>query len=931
MDISGKWSFELDPQDVGTAGRWFARSLTHSLQLPGSLQSQGFGDPPGIHSPWVGDIRDEQWYDDPRWSKYAHATDFKIPFWLQPEKIYVGAAWYQRTIEIPQDWQGQRVTLTLERAHWGTRAWLDAEELLPARPGGNLSLSVPHIYELGRALTPGQHTLTLRVDNRLLVNVGVNAHSVSDHTQTDWNGVIGRMALDASAPVWIDDVQVYPDVAERSARVAVRLGNALGQPGKARLVLQASGPTQPAPLAVETTIDPRGAEIMMDYPLGADAQTWDEFHPALYQLTTRVEATVARQVSVDKQSVTFGLREVTVDGTQLSINGRRIFLRGTLECAIFPLTGYPPTSVDAWKAVLSAARSYGLNQLRFHSYCPPEAAFIAGDEMGFYYQVECASWANQGASIGEGDPLDGWLYEEGARITRAYGNHPSFLMMAYGNEPAGDIEAYLSDWVTYWKAHDSRRVYTSGAGWPVLEANQYHNIPAPRVQAWGAQLNSRINAEPPETLTDYTSFVEDLQKPIVSHEIGQWCVYPNFDEMVKYTGHIKPRNFEIFRESLAEHGMGDQAHDFLIASGKLQVLCYKEEIESALRTAGFAGFHLLDLHDFPGQGTALVGVLDPFWGDKGYITGPEYSRFCNAIVPLARMTKRYWLTSERFQAGVDIANFGPSPLSGVTPAWQIRGTRGEVASGTLPTQDIPRGNMGENGGNLHLGDIDLPLEHLAPAQKYTLMVTLPGIANPNGQPVENDWDFWVFPAALETAAPSTVLVTGSIDAALEQCQAGGQSLLLLDPQAVRTGSVLGFSSMFWNTEWTGEQAPHTLGILVEPTHPVFAAFPTESHSNWQWWELIHGAAAMQIDDLPAALRPLVQPIDTWFHNRRLATLFEAKVGSGSLVVSSMDLESDLDNRPVARQFRYSLLQYMAGPVFRPQVTVTPESIRALVY
>ena len=132
----------------------------------------------------------------------------------------------------------------------------------------------------------------------------------------------------------------------------------------------------------------------------------------------------------------------------------------------------------------------------------------------------------------------------------------------------------------------------------------------------GAGLSSRINAKPPETVSDYTESISKFDVPVISHEIGQWCVYPNFNEMKKYTGVLKPRNFEIFRETLEENQMLDQANDFLVASGKLQTLCYKEDIESALRTPGFGGFQLLDLHDFPGQGTALIGVLDPFWEEK---------------------------------------------------------------------------------------------------------------------------------------------------------------------------------------------------------------------------------------------------------------------------------------------------------------------------
>jgi hypothetical protein len=919
MDLSGDWEFELDPDDRGDPEAWHSRQLRDRLHLPGSLQAQGFGEDVSVDTEWTGSIIDDSWFREPRYEPYRQPGNLKVPFWLQPVKHYQGAAWYARTIEIPPDWQGQRITLTLERPHWETRVWLDEREI-----GRRDSLSTPHAYDLG-GVTPGTHRLSIRVDNRMLVNVGPNAHSVSDHTQTNWNGVIGRIELSAGSPVWLEDIQVYPDVARKSARVAARLGNALARAGRARLSIQAQ-PVQaapasiPEPVAVDIDLEAGGALVELDCRLGDQAQLWDEFNPALYTLTAEIDADVAGQRYSDRRSTTFGLREVHVDGTQLAINGRKIFLRGTLECCIFPLTGYPPTDEAAWRRIIQICQAHGLNHLRFHSWCPPEAAFRAADELGMYYQIECASWANQGASIGEGAPLDAWLYQEGERIIAAYGNHPSFIMMAYGNEPAGEIETYLGKWVAYWKQRDPRRVHTSGAGWPVLPENDYHNIPAPRIQAWGQGLKSRINDQPPETRTDYSDYVRDLNAPIVSHEIGQWCVYPNFAEIAKYTGVLKAKNFEIFRDQLEAQHMGDQAHDFLIASGKLQTLCYKEDIESALRTPGFAGFQLLDLHDFPGQGTALVGVLDPFWDSKGYVTPEQYRRFCNSTVPLARLAKRYWRASEKLTAEIEIAHYGPEPLADATIEWKlVDGAGAPVSAGALPAATIV------SGGAQRLGSIEASLASCAPARKYTLVVSVAGT------PFENDWDVWVFADRLDAAAHGDIAIADRLDdAVLAQLEQGGKVLLLPRAEQVRSESQIGFSSIFWNTAWTRNQAPHTLGILCDPRHPAFAEFPTESHSNWQWWELIHGSAAMPLDRLPADLRPLVQPIDTWFENRRLGLLFEARVGQGKLLVCSIDLRSDLENRLVARQMRHSLLRYMHSEQFEPQHMLALDAIRAIL-
>jgi hypothetical protein len=923
MDLSGNWRFQIDPQGSGVYEQWFNRTLEQQIQLPGSMQAQGYGNDITINTPWIGNVIDRDWYTADRYAPYREKDNIKVPCWLQPDKHYNGVAWYQRDIEIPADWSGKRVTLLLERPHWGTQVWIDNIEI-----GEHNALATPHSYDLGRELAPGKHTLTIRVDNSMIVEVGVNAHSVSDHTQTNWNGIVGRIELSAGSPVYVINSEIYPSISDKSIKVKLRLGNSTGENVKASLKLSAelynvAGSHAPAAQSSEVEIASEGSEVELSYALGDEAQLWDEFHPALYKLNVELSS----NGEVDSYSSSFGLREVSTIGTQIAINQRPIFLRGTLDCAAFPLTGFPPTDVESWKRIVRVCQAHGLNHIRFHSWCPPEAAFVAADELGFYYQVECSSWANQGSGVGEGRTLDTWLYEEGERIVQNYGNHPSFILMTYGNEPGGKFVEYLTEWVKYWKERDPRHLHTSGAGWPAIDENDFHNIPKPRIQGWGQQLKSRINALPPETLTDYSSFVTEYNKAIVSHEIGQWCVYPNFAEIDKYTGVLKAKNYEIFRDFLNNNHMGDQAHDFLMASGKLQALCYKEEIESAIRTPGFAGLQLLGLYDFPGQGTALVGVLDAFWEEKGYISPAEFKRFCNDVVPLARLTKRYWKQNEQFSADIDLANYSAGELQAQAD-WKLIASDGSVAlSGSLESVAAP------TGGITRLGSIEVSLDGLAAAAQYKLEVSIAG------SDYVNDWDLWVFAAEVASSAPADVYICEQLDeAALARLSAGGKVVLMPKAKDLKVVSEIGFSSVFWNTAWTkgfaeeprpNGQAPHTLGILCDPQHPALASFPTEYHSNWQWWELIHGATAITLDGLPSELRPIVQPIDTWFNAHRLSLAFEAKVNGGSLVVVSSDLQSNLDERLVARQFRHSLLNYVASDAFAPKVEISLEQLQSI--
>jgi hypothetical protein len=931
VSLEGKWSLEIDRNDEGVRQSWWKRDLQGQIPLPGSMPAAGLGDDVTIGTKWTGGIVDRSFFTAPEFAKYREPGRVKTPFWLQPEKHYVGPAWYQRGIDLPQAWEGKWLVLHLERPHWATRVWLDGREL-----GSNDSLSTPHEYDLG-VVEPGIHRLTVRVDNRMIVDVGENAHSMSDHTQGNWNGIVGRMELRPCNRVWIRGQEVF---ARNDGTVQIRahVGNSrfAGQCLLSVAVRDARGavvgrtkqpfrfPDGPTvSRSLHTMIPHWYYTVTTEVRLAQPPRLWSEFSPELYTAEAQLEAYAggpsASPELCDTAATKFGFREIATRGTQFVLNGRKTFFRGTLECCIFPKTGHPPTDVESWKRIVRIAKAHGLNMIRFHSFCPPEAAFVAADELGFYYQVECNAWAE----VGLGKPIDAWLYRETERILRTYGSHPSFLLMPYGNEPSGKYAEYLAGWVSHFKKADPRRLFTSASGWPQIAENQFHVTPDPRVQAWGAGLSSRINALPPETTTDYRDYIRARKVPVISHEIGQWCVYPNFDEIPKYTGYLKPKNFEVFRDILAAHHLADQARQFLLASGKLQTLCYKEDIESALRTPGMGGFQLLDLHDFPGQGTALVGVLDPFWEGKGYVTAEEYRRFCNSTVPLARLKKRVFTGDETLHADLEAAHFGREPLAAAVAAWKLVDASGvAVADGKLAPRTVPVDN------GIALGSIDVKLAGLAAPARYKLVVAI------DQTPFENDWDVWVYPPRVSTQPSSGILIVDELtDKAVEALRAGGKVLLAIPPKRVRgdqRGKVaLGFSSIFWNTAWTNRQPPHTLGILCDPKHPALAAFPTEYHSNWQWWYIVSQAQPMILDALPPKLRPSVQVIDDWFTARRLGLVFEARVAGGKLLVSSVDWNEAGRRNPVARQLLSSLLAYMAGERFQPAIDVPVEQIRGL--
>ena len=912
LDLSGKWNFQIDREDTGVKEQWFRKILEDHINLPGSMPEKLKGDEVTVHTQWTGSLYDSSYYFNPYMEKYRMEGQVKLPFFLTPDKHYVGVAWYQKNVTIPSDWKGDRIILFLERPHIETTVWVNNREI-----GMQNSLCVPHVYDLTAAVAPGKSCrITIRIDNRIKdINVGPDSHSITDQTQGNWNGIVGRIELQTTPKVHFSDIQIYPDLKERKATVRI----SLYAPASAKATLQLSAESfnsdkKHSVPTVQQNISVRSGDnkIKMELPMGEGFLTWDEFDPALYKLTATLTCGKEREV----KEVQFGMREFTIKGKWFYVNGRKTMLRGTVENCDFPLTGYAPMDVASWERVFRICRNYGLNHMRFHSFCPPEAAFIAADLVGFYLQPEGPSWPNHGPRLGNGQPIDKYLMDETIALTKEYGNYASYCMLACGNEPSGRWVEWVTKFVEYWEKKDPRHVYTGasvGNGWQWQPRNQYHVKAGARGLTWSKKQ--------PSTQDDYRfqNHLDTVRQPYVSHETGQWCAFPNFNEIRKYTGVNKAKNFEIFKDILADNHMSDQAHLFMMASGKLQALCYKYEIEKTLRTPDYAGFQLLALNDYSGQGTALVGVLDVFFEEKGYINSAEWRRFCSPTVPLMRTDKFVYNNKEILKADIEIAHFGAEALKQAEIVYTLKDEYGKVyAQGTLATQDIPVGNLNRT------GSLEFPLTDIQEAKKLNLEIRI------TGTEAVNDWNFWVYPAQV-TIAEGKVYTTDTLDSkALEILQNGG-NVLITAAGKVSYGKevVQQFTPVFWNTSWFKMRPPHTTGILVNPKHPLFRQFPTEYHSNLQWWELLNRAQVMQFTHFPPAFQPTVQSIDTWFISRKIGMLFEANVLNGKVLMTSMDITSQPEKRIVARQMHKAILDYMNSDQFRPQFTVTPQQISEL--
>ena len=909
IPLEGNWGLQLDTAGAGIAPDWLTKSCTDSLFLPGTTDMGKMG---------------------------TYNTDMTLTTGLSREYVFEGKALYTKQIRIPEEWDGTSVRLVMERTK-PTTIWIDGKEV-----GANNDISTAQQYDLSSYLFPGTHTVAILVDNgkqAVPEKVYGSSHAYSASTQTNWNGIIGDFYLESAPFCGIDDIQLYPDVAKKVVTARVTLRNPDKGAGKGILSFYAEAwnTDKQHKTPVQTVeVDWTKPEQELELALGDKALLWSEFTPALYRLSVSLKT----DQSVDTEQATFGLRDFKAKGRQFTMNGKVTFLRGKHDACVFPLIAHTAMDVETWRHYFQVAKQYGINHYRFHSWCPPEACFEAADIEGIYLQPELPVWGN--IDIDDTELCD-YLLKEGRNLHRAYSNHASFVMFGLGNEMSG--EEGLAMLIQTFKKEDNRHIYSSGSnnylGFKGKQADEDYFTTCRVGREDDKQFNTHarasfsfadaydggyLNHTYPNSEMDFSSANALCDVPIISHETGQFQVYPNYEEIKKYTGVLKPRNFEIFKKRLEEAGMIDQAHDFMMASGKWSALLYRADIEMNLRTPEWGGFQLLDLQDYPGQGSAYVGILDAFMESKGLIAPEEWRHFCSEVVPLFCTEKFCWTNDEALTGEVEIANYSESDLNSKQLSWTLTDSKQQVLDkGVLPLQ-VKQGELAK------VGTLKPAIASVRKAEKVTLALSI------DGTPYRNDYSLWIYPAADKEVAPSEdICVTDDLDAHLKYLTEGGKVLWFPSKDKHKDQTVGGlFQTDYWNYRMfrticenlDRPVSPGTLGILTDPGHPALADFPTEFHTNWQWFPIIKQSYPMILDRLSDDYRPIVQVIDNVERNHKLGLLFEFKVGNGKLLVCMSDLKA-VQDKPEARQFYRSILEYMESSAFAPSYSLSAKDLQDL--
>ncbi len=883
INLAGKWDIRLEANSELEQEYPGSFKSEGSINLPASLAEKGFG--------------------------YKTAgSDFGI---LTPEYKYIGKASYSKEIKIPGDWKNKEVEIFLERVLWESRVFIDERELSRAD-----ALGTPHVHKLGR-LTPGKHKLTILVDNDMIHNIGDKGHAYGEYTQSIWNGIVGRMEMRALDPIHFQDINIYPNIKKENLNIktniyaaeakSVLLSYEIRSLTSNKIVLEGNK---------EFKLSKAENELSFTIPTDLKLKKWSEFTPEVYLLKTKLKA---GEYS-DEMETEFGFYEVGHNGTKLLINDDPVFLRGNLDCVHFPLSGYPSCKVEDWEEIFRIYKDYGLNHARFHSWCPPEAAFKAANRVGIYLQAEASIWIDWWMStdmvergrpemdtkghpkgLGHDEIRDEFVIAEMNRVVETYGNHPSFTMFCIGNELGNSDFNVMKQWVADLKAKDARRLYAVSTARTITEVDDYcatHYI---------ADVGRTRGLNGAHTDWDFEEAYSKMNIPIIAHEIGQWPVYPKWTEIDKYKGVLKARNFETFRKQAQKNGIGTQDEDFAKASGALNQLMYKYEIESFFRTPSCAGIQLLSMQDYQGQGEALIGWLDAHWESKGITTPEKFRKHHDTTVPLLRMKKFVWTNNETFTARAQLSHHGEKSFS-ANCNWKIQNEAGHILSeGTFDEQYFERGKL------VDLGLISYKFAEVKNAEKLSITIAV------EGTEFRNNWDLWVYPSNSEEkkAEPGNILLTDKLDPKAEETlKNGGKVLLIANKSGTDETSVdLNFYPLYWSLTFFPGQGKTNIGLLIEDKHPAFEHFPTSYHSDWQWETIYENSKGFILNELPERYRPIAQPVDDFHRNNKVGAIFEFKVGAGSILICGFDLNAE---KPVARQLKTSLLEYMKSDKFQPQ-------------
>lgn len=879
LDLSGNWNYRLKnaPSEIAAEG---------ILNLPGTLDQQR-----------------KSIYNPPK----SNTQQFRREYSFEGEAIF------SKNIEIPKDWEDKEIFLFLERTK-PTVVKVDGMQV-----GSNSKISSGQKYRLSDFLKPGNHLIEISVNNLDSIPpiVRNTSNATSESTQTNWNGILGGLYLEARDSIFIEKVEVIDPLEGQAPGFKIYFSETpeLGS----QLQIDFDGENISVPLTA-------GQQVQEIPVSGIDVELWSSQNPRLYNVKFSLKDK-SGEIN-DEFNLQTGFRNFYAKENRFMLNGHPIFLRGTVNAAVFPKTGYAPTDLESWTDYFSILKEYGLNHVRFHSWTPPEAAFKAADKLGFYLLVEMPLWGEIDRDL---EFQNRFLKEELKGIMDAYGHHPSLMLFSPGAELWGDL-GLMGEFKDEAKKLNPRILSTYGSNVYLgmngqigdedfIISSKTGGDDRFAVRGSMSFVESKeggyFNSHSPNSEFTYKDAVADINVPLISHETGQYQSYPVISDLKGYDGVLKPDNLQEFQTRVSDQDVLRKNRSYTENTLQWAGELYKAENEAAMRTPGIAGTEMFGLQDYPGQGYAAVGLLDVFMHPKAEIDMNKWRQTFSDFTVLAEFPKFIFRPGENIDIRLLSANFSgqKQPLSQIS--WHTGFVQGEMA--------MPAGE-----GVNKIGDIKFVIPEVKVPKKETLV-----IKGKEGK-VLNSYDFWIYPDV--GADMADVVLTDNLEEAEMSLRQGKKVVLCPDSATVAATTVKGqFVPDFWNygiykkmsRELGSAESAGTLGLSIAAKHDAFNKFPTENHTDWQWYSIIKNSRPLIIDRLPSEFESIVEVIDNIERGYPLSLMFECKVGKGNLLVLMCDLQK-LKESVEGKWLVRSILEYAGSKNFKPRFKLTEEQLEKLL-
>ncbi|MBN1341279.1 MAG: hypothetical protein JXQ73_01290 [Phycisphaerae bacterium] len=869
VSLDGVWQFRFSADDSGERDGWFKPETTFdkTLKVPGCWDSQGIGEPT---------------------EKVRHNA--------------VGVGWHRRSFAVPKEWANRRIWLRVGAAHRSAKVWIDGERI-----GEHWGYPVAFSFDITGAVTPGkEHALVIAVDSRRHLDRDplTGAFDIIDYMDVDWGGIFEPVTLYATGDVWLDDAFVLPDPAAGKAGVRVTMSRV--EPGTAdptaiefrvrRWTAQGVGEAVVTSGKQEVG---KQAKLSWDLALG-DVPPWTPETPNLLVLDLVLKR--GDQV-LDERSIRFGQRRLEIRGADFYLNGERFYFRGYGDDWTFPVTLMPAPDVEAWRKYLLRRKEFGLIGVRHHSTMPPEAYLAAADEVGILVQPELpiayAPFFN--AANERGYDLYRYVWRGYIRQMR---NHPSVFAWCMNNEMREGFALGPELYATAKLLDPTRPVIDAdGAAGdlnrPTIDyiAFQYDVFAIP----WGRHYAKFKMASPPT-------------KPIISHETTNISVLPDPADIPKYDGIIDPFWIQQMADQVSRRGLSGYLDRMLTASRRLQASLIKLNIEACRVNPDTDGHHQWLFRDYWTQSTGIVNQFD-----EARALTPEMARqFFGQVVVLWEHDRVNFRCGQTIPLRLFLSDFRPKAAR----------PRLSEMSVTLGDQSVSLQAPSSAGGRGLIG----PWTGEVRAPKSAAPVALVLQARCGG--VRNQWPVWVFPASSEKGdvvgtserAPSdsVPMVTRWLTkTALERLAAGGR-VWVVDEKVVLPTALGRFKPAWWKGS---EKTDSGYGNMILP-HPAMEGFPHDGYGDLQMAGLLDERPTVLMDALPVQIEPIIWYLDVPWQMRRKAYLFEAKVGAGRLLVSTLNVSREQRERDPAAAWLFGrLLGYVRSDAFNPQVELPMEWLR----